>query len=129
MSFFTSPVYCQEKPVSQVTAGQELALIKAVMCEKIENYAPVNPAIVFSTSLEGVTCFTLFDPVPKKGVVYHNWYFRDKLTTRFKLSLQPPRWATFSSIHLREADRGPWRVEITDEKGDNFSVLRFSITD
>lgn len=127
--FFTTTAFSQEKPPSQAAPGQGLTLVKAVMCEKIENYAPVNPAIVFSTSLEDITCFTLFDPVPEEAVVYHNWYFKDKLSTRIKLSLQPPRWATFSSIHLREADKGPWRVEIVDEKGFIFNVLRFSITD
>lgn len=129
MLFFTTTAFSQEKPPSQAAPGQGLTLVKAVMCEKIENYAPVNPAIVFSTSLEDITCFTLFDPVPEEAVVYHNWYFRDKLSTRIKLSLQPPRWATFSSIHLRETDKGPWRVEIVNEKGHIFNVLRFSITD
>ena len=30
---------------------------------------------------------------------------------------------------LREADRGTWRVEITDKEGNIFKILRFSITD
>jgi hypothetical protein len=83
----------------------------------------------YVTSLERVSCFTSFDPVPEKTFVHHNWYYKDKLSTRIKLSLQPPRWSTFSSIQLREADKGPWRIEIADEKGDIFRVLRFSITD
>ncbi|MBW1746394.1 MAG: DUF2914 domain-containing protein, partial [Deltaproteobacteria bacterium] len=35
----------------------------------------------------------------------------------------------FSSIQFREADKGLWRVEITDPEGNIFHVLRFSITD
>ncbi|MBW2108934.1 MAG: DUF2914 domain-containing protein [Deltaproteobacteria bacterium] len=99
------------------------------MCEKIQDYVPQNPAIVFPVALEKVSCFTAFDPVPEKCVIYHNWFHRDTLSTRIKLSLQPPRWSTFSSIQLREADKGPWYVEITDEGGRVFRVLRFSITD
>jgi hypothetical protein len=30
---------------------------------------------------------------------------------------------------LRETDKGPWRVEISDQNGRVFSTLRFSITD
>jgi hypothetical protein len=45
------------------------------------------------------------------------------------LTLKPPRWSTFSSIQLREADKGPWRVEIVDEKDRLHKTLRFSITD
>jgi hypothetical protein len=32
-------------------------------------------------------------------------------------------------VELRDADKGPWRVEISDEKGIIFHMLRFSITD
>jgi hypothetical protein len=32
-------------------------------------------------------------------------------------------------MHLRKNDKGPWRVEITDEQGNIFQILRFSITD
>jgi len=119
----------QDNPPSQPPSDRNLTLIKAVMCEKIEDYVPINPAIVFSSSLEGISCFTYFDPVPEEGIVYHNWYFHDKLSTTIPLLLKPPRWSTFSSIQLREADKGPWRVEITDDKGRLFDVLRFSITD
>lgn len=110
-------------------ASKTLVLVEAVMCEKIQDYVPRNPAIVFPVRLEKVSCFTAFDPVPEKCVIYHNWFHRDTLSTRIKLSLQPPRWSTFSSIQLREADKGPWHVNITDERGRILRVLRFSITD
>jgi hypothetical protein len=109
--------------------SEQLTLAKAVMCEKVDGLTPQNPAVVFSIDLGRVSCFTSFDPVPADTFIYHSWFFRDKLSTRIKLSLQPPRWSTFSSIQLREADQGPWRVEITDQEGHPFRQLRFSITD
>jgi hypothetical protein len=99
------------------------------MCEEVKDLAPKNQAIVFSLTLGKVSCFNSFDPVPEESFVYHSWFFRDKLSTRIKLSLKPPRWSTFSSIQLREADQGPWRVEIADRDGHLLHVLRFSITD
>jgi hypothetical protein len=74
-------------------------------------------------------CFTTFDPVPEKTVIYHKWYFRDKLRARVKLSLKTPRWSTFSRIVLRNGEKGPWRVEIADEEENIFGILRFSVTD
>jgi len=112
-----------------VTASQQLSLVQAMMCEEIKDHAPHNQAIVFSVTNGSTSCFTSFDPVPEKTYIFHNWFYRDKLTTRIKLILQPPRWSTFSRIQLREADKGPWRVEITDRKGALFSIVRFSITD
>jgi len=106
-----------------------LTLSEAVMCEGIASYAPETPAVVFSINIGKVNCYSKFDPVPEKTFIYHSWYFKDRLTTRKRLYLKPPSWATYTSIQLREADRGPWRVEITDKDGNIFKTLRFSITE
>ncbi len=106
-----------------------LTLAEAVMCESIESYAPQTPAVVFSINIGKVNCYSNFDPVPEKTHIYHRWYFKDRLTTRKRLYLKPPRWGTYTSIQLREADRGPWRVEIADKDGNILKILRFSITD
>jgi hypothetical protein len=84
---------------------------------------------VFSVSAGKVACYTAFDPVPRRTVVYHNWYRQDELNTTVRLVLQPPRWASYSSIQLREIDRGPWRIEVADQEGRVLHILRFSITD
>jgi len=119
----------EETEVPDAPIPEKLTLERAAMCEQIQAFAPYNEAIAFSVTIGKVSCFSFFDPVPEKTVVYHNWFKRDRLITKKKLSLQPPRWSTFSTIQLREADKGPWRVEITDEEGNIFSTLRFSITD
>ena len=128
--FLTSPAFPQENgdPTS-TTVSKKLTLVEATMCEVIKEYIPQNQAIAFSMTIGKVSCFTSFDPVPEKTSIYHNWFFRDKLSTRIKLSLQPPCWSTFSSIKLREADKGPWRVEIIDQEGNILDILRFSIVD
>lgn len=74
-------------------------------------------------------CFTAFDRVPRETNIYHDWIRRDSLIFRKKLVLKPPSWSSVSSIQLREADIGPWRVEIRDADGALLHVLRFSITE
>jgi hypothetical protein len=111
------------------TASEKLTLGSAAMCQGIRDFAPLNRAIVFSVTIGEVFCFTFFNPVPEKIFVYHAWHFKDELITEKKLTLKPPQWSTYSSIKLRDADKGPWRVEITDEAGTLHRVLRFSITD
>ena len=117
-----------KEPVSKPEA-KKLTLVEAAICEGTRDQNPHNEAIVFSIKLRHVYCFTAFDPVPAKTVVYHKWFRRDKLSTTRKLSVEPPRWSTFSRIRLREADKGPWHLEITDKDGKVFQTLRFSITD
>lgn len=104
-------------------------LVTAVMCEDVVNRLPFNEAVVFSITGGKVSCFTLFDPVFERTAIYHNWYYRDNLSTKIKLLINPPKWATYSSIQLREADKGPWRVEVTDGDGNVLKTIRFSITD
>jgi hypothetical protein len=108
---------------------EDPTLVQAAICETIQELTPQNRGIAFSVAIGKVICFTSFDPVPKEAVIYNNWFHRDRPSTKIRLTLKPPRWATFSSIKLRQADKGPWRVEITDQDGKVLQILRFSITD
>lgn len=116
-------------PSPSDSAEQELVLSQASMCEKVENLTPVRSGVVFPVSAGQVFCFTSFNPVPKTTVIYHRWYHKDELSTQTRLRLYPPKWATYSVIQLRETDKGPWRVEVSDQDGRIFEILRFSITD
>ena len=110
-------------------SNNKITLVKAVMCEDLNDLVPQNPTTVFSIERRKAICFTTFDPVPEKTVIYHHWYHRDQSSAKIKLTLKPPRWSTYSSIQFRAEDIGPWRVEIKDSQGHIFHVLRFSITD
>jgi hypothetical protein len=122
------PAAVQSQSDTDETAA-DLALVKAQMCEDLQGPTPQNVTTVFSIERRKAICFTSFDPVPEKTVIYHHWFHRDRPSARIKLSLKPPRWSTYSSIQFRAQDVGPWRVEITDSKGQIFHILRFSITD
>jgi hypothetical protein len=114
-----------EQPITQAVP----TLAKAVMCEDIQEFKPKNASVVFSISRGKVFCYTFFDPVPEQTFIYHQWIHRNKLNTKRRLYLQTPRWSSFSSIQLRESDKGPWRVEILDQSEKVLTVLTFSITD
>lgn len=106
-----------------------MVLADAVMCEGISNFRPVNPAVVFSVSQGEVFCFSEFDPVYEKTAIFHNWYKKDKLIFSMRLVLSVPKWSSFSRIQMRDADKGPWRVEIRDEDNNILKTLRFSMSD
>ncbi len=128
--FFPIPAESQSDTNDESKASDNTSvLVEAILCEDIQGNAPQNPATVFSIERRKAFCFTSFDPVPKKVVIYHRWFHRDRPSARIKLTLKPPRWSTYSSIQLRAEDIGPWRVEIADSQGNIFGVLRFSITE
>ncbi len=104
-------------------------MVQSVMCEAIESFQPVNPAVVFSISQGEVFCYSNFDPVIEKTFIFHKWYKKDKLIFTMRLTLSPPKWSTFSRIQIRNADKGPWRVEIRDSDEVLLKTLRFSMAD
>ena len=127
LAVFFLMVFSGSLGVSQESG--KLTLDEAFTCEEIKDSAPVNKTVVFSIVLRKAICYTSFSSVPDNVVIYHNWYNRDKMVARVRLRLKPPRWSTFSSIPLKEKDKGPWRVEILDPAEKLLRVLRFSVTD
>jgi hypothetical protein len=110
--------------------GDESPIVKkAVMCEGVQDGFPVNQTIIFDGSKNSAYCWSEFDPVSDEGVVFHKWYRRGELITSKKLSVHPPRWAAYTRLPLRQADIGPWHLNITDANGNVLRTLRFSITE
>jgi hypothetical protein len=110
-------------------APPDATLVQAVMCESIENFQPVHSAVLFSISQGEVFCFSNFDPVIKKTHIFHKWYKKDVLIFTMRLTLSPPKWSSFSRVQLREADKGPWRVEVRAADDSLLETLRFSMVD
>jgi len=127
---FWSAAFCSYAAGEQATVPENgIILVRAVMCEYIEEYEPRNSAVVFSINVGKISCFTSFDGIKTTTATLHRWYRRDELVTAKRLTLKPPSWSTYSSIQLREADKGPWRVEILDDHNKLLQTLRFSVTD
>lgn len=123
MVLFSAANVCSEQPRAK------MRLTQAVMCESIENFQPKNPAVTFSISQGVVFCYSNFDPVFEKTYIFHKWFNKDKLIFTMRLTLSPPKWSTFSKIQIRDADKGPWRVEIRDTDDALLKTLRFSMAD
>lgn len=121
------PAHATEAPPEPGNAT--LRLVRAVMCESIDGYEPKYIAVAFSINAGRISCYTLFDDVADTTVVDHKWYRQDELVTTKRLTIKPPKWATYSSIQLREEDKGPWRVEIWNAQSRLIKTLRFSVID
>ncbi|MBF0200321.1 MAG: DUF2914 domain-containing protein [Desulfamplus sp.] len=99
------------------------------MCEYIKEYEPANIAVLFPISLGRIFCFTAFEEISQNTLIYHRWFHKDRLVATNRFHLKSPKWSTFSTMQLRVADKGPWRVEITDDNDNILRTLRFSISD
>ena len=123
------PSSCNSQPRPRENENVHFRLVQAFLCEEVREGIPINQAIVFSVSSGTICCYTMFDEIEQDTVIYHQWLSRDRESTKFRLSLKDPRWATFSSIQLREGDKGPWQVKIMDSNGRILKTLRFSVVE
>lgn len=115
--------------IAQDEAPGRLQLVRGVLCETIESYEPKGIAVIFSINVGRISCYTLFDNVVRDSAVDHKWFRRDELVTSKRLTIKAPKWGTYSSIQLRQADKGPWRVEVWQVDGPLLKTIRFSVTD
>lgn len=131
LNSFSQTFAQEQEEVTPVEPPQKLTLVQAVMCEGLRSLVPLNEAVAFSIDIEKkeVFCFLDFDPVPEKTSIRISWFWRDERRRNPKFILYPPRWSTLDSMQLRDADKGPWRVEVRDVEGNILKTLRFSITD
>ena len=129
LSILGRPAMAQNGTESHELSAKPYVMTSSIMCEKVSGGQPVNPAVVFSASGKKVYCLSHFTDVRSKEYIFHNWFRRDVSVAKIKLLLQSPKWSTFSSMPMRETEKGPWRVEVTGENGEILSVLRFSIVD
>lgn len=119
----------EAQPPLRIAEAPKFRLLQAFMCEDVREGTPQGRGVAFSVSRGKICCYTLIDGIKQDSVIYHSWISRDKPTAKFKLSLKETRWATFSSIQLRDDDKGPWRVEIRNANGRLLRTLRFSVVD
>ncbi|MBI5063999.1 MAG: DUF2914 domain-containing protein, partial [Desulfatitalea sp.] len=98
------PAHATDAPLEP--SNQTIRLVRAVMCESIDGYEPRYIAVAFSINAGRISCYTLFEDVADTTVVDHKWYRQDELVTTKRLTIKPPKWATYSSIQLREEDKG-----------------------
>lgn len=127
LPFFHLSVMAEQGTPPDETASPVLR--KSVICEGLRDGLPVDQTIVFDVSKGSAYCWSDFDPVTEDGVIYHKWYRNGELISTLKLAVHPPRWAVYSHLRLRQADVGPWRLDITNENGDILKTHRFSITE
>ena len=125
--FLSVPLIAEQNDSGDSTTSPTLK--KAVMCEGLKDGLPLDQTIVFDVSKGSAYCWSDFDPVSVDGFIYHKWYRNGELVYNQQLAVRPPRWATYSHLRLRQADVGPWRLDITDENDNILKTIRFSITE
>jgi len=95
-------------------------------CGTIDSGRPVGRSVVFPSAQGTLYCYSDFVHVAAAEQITHRWFYRDREVAQFKLTIQPPRWSSYSSLKLPAGSAGPWRVDVTGPDGIHYGTARFS---
>jgi hypothetical protein len=124
--FWVTPVRSGGQPGAEAGSTQAGAVY---VCDSMASGKPQWRSIVFPAAQGTLYCYSDFARVSASEQITHVWFFRDREVAQFRLTIQPPRWSSYSSLKIPPESRGPWRVEVLDQNGQVYGVARFSIVD
>lgn len=104
-----------------------LQVIRDVVTTEVINREPVNDGLVFSASLGPVFYFTEVKGAHTPTQITHIWYYDGQEMAKIPLSVEGPRWRTWSSKRMIEEWKGSWKVEAVDADGNLLSSQTFEV--
>ena len=104
-----------------------MQVIRDVVTTEVVNREPVNDGIVFSASMGPVYYFTELKGAYTSTHINHIWYYEGRQMAKVPLSIEGPRWRTWSSKRMVEDWTGSWRVEAVDPDGNLLSSQTFEV--
>ena len=104
-----------------------LQVIRDVVTTQVVDREPINDGLVFSASMGPVYYFTEVKGAYNPTQITHVWYYEGEQMAKVPLSVEGPRWRTWSSKRMVENWKGSWRVEAVDEHGNLLSSQTFEV--
>lgn len=104
-----------------------LQVIRDVVTTEVVDREPINDGLVFSASMGPVFYFTEVKGAYTSTHIAHIWYYEGQQMAKVPLSVEGPRWRTWSSKRMVEDWKGSWRVEAVDEDGNLLSSQTFEV--
>lgn len=108
--------------------GEEsLQVARDVLTTEVVDREPIDAATVFPPSVGLVFYFTEVQGADTFTEITHVWYYGNDEMARVTLSVDGPRWRTWSSKRILENWTGSWRVEAVDADGNVLSSQTFDV--
>ena len=105
----------------------KLQITEAAVATAILDRSPQGTSENFSSDVGRLFAYTRVLGSEGDTVIKHLWFYGDQLLAEIRLSVKSPNWRTYSSKKILPQWTGPWRVDITDEKGLVLKKLNFTI--
>jgi hypothetical protein len=115
-------------PAADAQQSDELDVVAAAICEKVQNRETVNVGTRFTSSTSRLYCFTKIVGAGTPTEVVHVWSYGDVERARVSLDVNSSNWRTYSSKAIQAHEIGPWRVDVLDTSGNLLETINFEVT-
>lgn len=114
--------------VSTVQPAEEsLNVVRDMVTTEIVDREPMNNGAAFSASMGPVYYFTEVNGAHTPTHISHIWYYKGTQIAEVPLSVEGPRWRTWSSKRILQEWAGSWSVEAVDADGNVLSSKAFDV--
>ena len=117
----------QDGPARMNMENGSLKVVRDLVTTDVIKREPVNDGMVFSATMGPVFYFTEVKGAGTPTYIAHIWYYEGRQMAKISLSIEGPRWRTWSSKRMLEDWRGSWRVEAVDPDGKLLSSQTFEV--
>jgi len=106
-------------------AQAEMSVDRASICTSVAEREPVGAASSFA-NVERLYFFTEIIGAGENEVIKHVWYFKDEPLLEVELTVNGPRWRTWSHKNIAGM-KGAWRAEAVNSKGEVLRAVSFTV--
>ena len=120
----------ENKGKTKLGVNYGIDLISAVMCNEVEEGAPVDISKKFKSSSEKtIYCFSrLNNYYESTSAIYHRWYFGSELKAKVRIRLSSGQNRLgISKRTITNSETGRWRVEIITADQKVLQILSFEV--
>ncbi len=119
---------CLLMPAAVAQETNELEVVAAAICEKVEAREAVGVGTRFANSIPRLYCFTKIVGAEAPTEVVHVWSYGDVERARVNLAVNSNTWRTYSSKAIQSHEIGSWRVDVLDTAGNLLETINFEIS-
>lgn len=119
-------------PLAAQEAMQESTapeVTRAVVATDVQDREPVGVDSTFAAGVGTVYFYTVFEGDFGETTVEHVWMREGEEVARVPLTVQGPRWRTWSSKEILPDWAGSWTVKVVDADGTEHASVDFTITE
>jgi hypothetical protein len=114
-------------PQDTAEAPAAFEIIEAVVATGVEDREAMGADSTFTADVGTVYLYTVFEGDFEPTTVEHVWMHDGQEIARVPLTVQGPRWRTWSSKDILPGWTGTWTVKVVDSDGTEHASVDFTV--